>query len=163
GNRAVPKGAAWHDQSRAGLRGAGPLLRREGTVCHRIGPVTAGPRDPRHRRPGARRRPVPARVCVGANGSPRGRITLLSTGLRGGPRVPGHQPARDSHGAPNEVTVRVRTPARGAVALRDIQLPVSSALSRVSDEMWRIVAVDSDLFRGVNQHLMSMKGKMLRP
>jgi octaprenyl-diphosphate synthase len=58
--------------------------------------------------------------------------------------------------------VRVRTPASG-IALGDIQTPVSSALSRVSEEMWRIVAVDSDFFRGVNQHLMLMKGKMLRP
>lgn len=29
--------------------------------------------------------------------------------------------------------------------------------------MWRIVAVDSEFFRGVNQHLMLMKGKMVRP
>jgi octaprenyl-diphosphate synthase len=29
--------------------------------------------------------------------------------------------------------------------------------------MWRIVSIDSEFFRGVNQHLMLMKGKMLRP
>lgn len=29
--------------------------------------------------------------------------------------------------------------------------------------MWRIVAIDSEFFRGVNQHLMLMKGKMVRP
>jgi octaprenyl-diphosphate synthase len=59
--------------------------------------------------------------------------------------------------------VTVRTPTPGALTLRDVQAPISTALGRVNDEMWRIVAVDSDLFRGVNQHLMLMKGKMLRP
>lgn len=29
--------------------------------------------------------------------------------------------------------------------------------------MWRIVAIDSEFFRGVNEHLMLMKGKMVRP
>ena len=29
--------------------------------------------------------------------------------------------------------------------------------------MWRIVAVDSALLNGVSEHLMLMKGKMLRP
>ncbi|MGQ0764122.1 MAG: polyprenyl synthetase family protein [Gemmatimonadota bacterium] len=29
--------------------------------------------------------------------------------------------------------------------------------------MWRIVAVDSELFLGVSQHLMLMRGKMIRP
>jgi octaprenyl-diphosphate synthase len=29
--------------------------------------------------------------------------------------------------------------------------------------MWRIVSIDSDFFRGVNEHLMLMKGKMFRP
>lgn len=61
------------------------------------------------------------------------------------------------------MTVRARTPASGIVALSGIQAPVSSALARVSDEMWRIIAVDGSLFRGVNEHLILMKGKMLRP
>jgi octaprenyl-diphosphate synthase len=61
------------------------------------------------------------------------------------------------------VTVRTRTPAPGIAVLPGIQAPVSSALARVSDEMWRIVAVDGSLFRGVNEHLILMKGKMLRP
>jgi octaprenyl-diphosphate synthase len=61
------------------------------------------------------------------------------------------------------VTVRTRTPAPGLAALPGIQAPVSSALARVSDEMWRIVAVDGSLFRGVSEHLILMKGKMLRP
>lgn len=47
--------------------------------------------------------------------------------------------------------------------LREIQEPVAHALSRVSDEMWRIVSITGDVFSGVNQHLMLMKGKMLRP
>jgi len=29
--------------------------------------------------------------------------------------------------------------------------------------MWRIVAIDSEFFRGVNEHLMLMKGKLVRP
>jgi octaprenyl-diphosphate synthase len=57
----------------------------------------------------------------------------------------------------------MRTPTATPVSLSDIQAPVASALARVSDEMWRIVAVDSLLFRGVNEHLMLMKGKMVRP
>ncbi len=54
------------------------------------------------------------------------------------------------------------TPVRNA-GLKEIQEPVREALSRVSDEMWRIVSVGGDVFSGVNQHLMLMKGKMLRP
>ena len=48
-------------------------------------------------------------------------------------------------------------------ALQEIQAPVAEPLARVLNEMWRIVAVDSEFFRGVNQHLMLMKGKMVRP
>ena len=59
--------------------------------------------------------------------------------------------------------MRTRTPTATPVSLSDIQAPVASSLARVSDEMWRIVAVDSLLFRGVNEHLMLMKGKMVRP
>ncbi len=40
---------------------------------------------------------------------------------------------------------------------------MADALARVSDEMWRIVSITGDVFSGVNQHLMLMKGKMLRP
>src|SRR5690606_4015993 len=78
-------------------------------------------------------------------------------------RFPRRPPTRFGHGAPNEVTSYTRTPTTGAVSLRDIQAPVAPALARVTDEMWRIVAVDSAIFRGVNQHLMLMQGKMLRP
>ena len=47
--------------------------------------------------------------------------------------------------------------------LRDIQAPVADDLRRVAGEMWRIVAVDSPLVQDVNEHLMLMKGKMVRP
>jgi octaprenyl-diphosphate synthase len=50
-----------------------------------------------------------------------------------------------------------------AAGLREIQATVAHALERASSEMWRIVSIDSEFFRGVNQHLMLMKGKMLRP
>jgi octaprenyl-diphosphate synthase len=49
------------------------------------------------------------------------------------------------------------------VSLADIQEPVSPALAQVGEEMWRIVAADSALLNGVSEHLMLMKGKMLRP
>lgn len=49
------------------------------------------------------------------------------------------------------------------VSLKEIQAPVAAALEQVSSEMWRIVAIDSEYFAGVNQHLMLMKGKMVRP
>lgn len=49
------------------------------------------------------------------------------------------------------------------MSLDKIREPVAEALSRVNEEMWRIVAVDSEFFQGVNQHLMLMKGKMVRP
>lgn len=59
----------------------------------------------------------------------------------------------------------MRTPTQGttAVSLHDIQAPVVEALARVHDEMVRIVAVDSALLNGVNEHLMLMRGKMVRP
>lgn len=57
----------------------------------------------------------------------------------------------------------LRTRSAGAVSLKDIQAPIADALERVNAEMWRIVAIDSEFFQGVNQHLMLMKGKMVRP
>ncbi|MCC6317769.1 MAG: polyprenyl synthetase family protein [Gemmatimonadaceae bacterium] len=59
------------------------------------------------------------------------------------------------------MTLKTRNAA--SPSLKDIQAPVAGALARVHEEMWRIVAVDSEFFRGVNQHLMLMKGKMVRP
>lgn len=61
------------------------------------------------------------------------------------------------------MTARPRTPSPSPASLKEIQAPVEGALSRVHDEMWRIVAIDSEFFRGVNEHLMLMKGKMVRP
>lgn len=57
----------------------------------------------------------------------------------------------------------LKTRSAAAASLTEIQAPVSEALRRVNDEMWRIVAIDSEFFQGVNQHLMLMKGKMVRP
>ncbi len=59
------------------------------------------------------------------------------------------------------MTLKSRTPT--AATLADIQAPVTGPLARVHEEMWRIVAVDSDMLRGVSEHLMLMKGKMVRP
>ena len=61
------------------------------------------------------------------------------------------------------MTARTRPTPAGQVALTDVQAPVGAALARVGEEMWRIVAVDSALLNGVSEHLMLMKGKMLRP
>jgi octaprenyl-diphosphate synthase len=61
------------------------------------------------------------------------------------------------------VTTRARPASTGGVSLADIQRPVAPALEQVGEEMWRIVAVDSALLNGVSEHLMLMKGKMLRP
>ncbi len=57
----------------------------------------------------------------------------------------------------------LKTRSASAASLKDIQAPVAEALLRVNEEMWRIVAIDSEFFSGVNQHLMLMKGKMVRP
>ena len=57
----------------------------------------------------------------------------------------------------------LKTRSSSAASLKDIQAPVAEALLRVNEEMWRIVAIDSEFFSGVNQHLMLMKGKMVRP
>lgn len=61
------------------------------------------------------------------------------------------------------MTARARPTPAGQVALSDVQAPVAASLGRVGEEMWRIVAVDSALLNGVSEHLMLMKGKMLRP
>ena len=58
---------------------------------------------------------------------------------------------------------RIDSPPLAHPSLKDIQAPVADSLSRVHEEMWRIVAIDSDFFRGVNEHLMRMRGKMVRP
>lgn len=61
------------------------------------------------------------------------------------------------------MTLIARTPSALTAALRDIQTPVQAELNAVSNELWRIVSADVQLVRDVKQHLMGMKGKMLRP
>ncbi|MGQ0537642.1 MAG: polyprenyl synthetase family protein [Gemmatimonadaceae bacterium] len=61
------------------------------------------------------------------------------------------------------MTVRNHLSPAGAAALRDIQAPVAGALDRVLEHMQRIVAEDTPLVRDVADHLMLMRGKMMRP
>jgi octaprenyl-diphosphate synthase len=61
------------------------------------------------------------------------------------------------------MTLTTRTPSSLTAALRDIQAPIVNELEAVSHELWRIVAADVPLIRDVGEHLMGMKGKMLRP
>ena len=48
-------------------------------------------------------------------------------------------------------------------ALLDIQQPVRDELERVARELGRIVIADNPLISQVNEHLLQMRGKMLRP
>jgi octaprenyl-diphosphate synthase len=59
------------------------------------------------------------------------------------------------------VATRVRSPV--TAELRDIQRGIHSRLDEVAAEMQRIVSVDAPLVARISAHLMSMKGKMLRP
>ncbi len=61
------------------------------------------------------------------------------------------------------MTISTRTPTALAAALRDIQAPIRTHLSAVSEELWRIVSADVPLVQEVQEHLMAMKGKQLRP
>lgn len=61
------------------------------------------------------------------------------------------------------MTLTTRTPSALAAALRDIQAPVRTDLSAVSQELWRIVSADVPLVQEVQEHLMGMKGKFFRP
>jgi octaprenyl-diphosphate synthase len=61
------------------------------------------------------------------------------------------------------MTLSTRTPTALAAALRDIQAPVQDDLSKVSQELWRIVSADVPLVTEVQEHLMGMKGKLFRP
>lgn len=61
------------------------------------------------------------------------------------------------------MTLSTRTPTALAAALRDIQSPILEPLGAVSDELWRIVSADVPLVQEVQEHLMGMKGKLLRP
>jgi octaprenyl-diphosphate synthase len=61
------------------------------------------------------------------------------------------------------MTVSARTPSALAAALRDIQAPVRGELEAVPGEIRRIVTADVPLVQEVGDHLLSMKGKLLRP
>lgn len=61
------------------------------------------------------------------------------------------------------MTVSARTPSALAAALRDIQAPVRRELEAVPGEIRRIVTADVPLVQEVGDHLLSMKGKLLRP
>ena len=61
------------------------------------------------------------------------------------------------------MTVSARTPSALAAALRDIQSPVRDALERIPGEIRRIVTADVPLVQEVGEHLLAMKGKLLRP
>lgn len=54
-------------------------------------------------------------------------------------------------------------PQLGAVSLADLQAPVGAELERVEHEMRRMIEDDFPLIGEVNQHLLRMRGKMLRP
>jgi octaprenyl-diphosphate synthase len=55
------------------------------------------------------------------------------------------------------------TPALPRVALRDVQRPVAAELELVVDELRRIIAGDFPIISEVNEHLLTMKGKLFRP
>lgn len=61
------------------------------------------------------------------------------------------------------MTLSTRTPSALAAALRDIQAPVHTDLTAVTQELWRIVSADVPLVQEVQEHLMGMKGKLFRP
>ncbi len=61
------------------------------------------------------------------------------------------------------MTVSARTPTALAAALRDIQAPVRGELEAVPGEIRRIVTADVPLVQEVGDHLLGMKGKLLRP
>lgn len=61
------------------------------------------------------------------------------------------------------MTVPARSPSALAAALRDIQAPVRVELDAVPGELRRIVDSDVPLVQEVGDHLLSMKGKLLRP
>ncbi|HEY3279542.1 MAG TPA: polyprenyl synthetase family protein [Gemmatimonadales bacterium] len=49
------------------------------------------------------------------------------------------------------------------VSLPDVQRPVAVELDRVIDELRRIIAADFPIISDVNEHLLTMKGKLFRP
>ena len=61
------------------------------------------------------------------------------------------------------MTLRTRLSPAAASALQEIQAPVAGALEHVIEEMKRIVASETGLVNSVSEHLMIMRGKMMRP
>ena len=61
------------------------------------------------------------------------------------------------------MTLRTRLTPAAASALQEIQAPVAGALEDVLQEMKRIVASETALVNSVSDHLMLMRGKMMRP
>jgi octaprenyl-diphosphate synthase len=61
------------------------------------------------------------------------------------------------------LTTAARSRAPITPALREIQAPFRRSLDRVAAEMRRVVLADTPLIARVGAHLMSMRGKMLRP
>jgi octaprenyl-diphosphate synthase len=61
------------------------------------------------------------------------------------------------------VTLKAHNSPAISAVLHEIQRPVQDRLDRVGEEMWRIVSAENTLINDVNQHLMLMKGKMVRP
>ncbi|HEX6250770.1 MAG TPA: polyprenyl synthetase family protein [Gemmatimonadaceae bacterium] len=61
------------------------------------------------------------------------------------------------------MTTAARSRAPMTPELREIQAPYRKGLDRVASEMRRIVLADAPLIARVGAHLMSMRGKMLRP
>ena len=54
-------------------------------------------------------------------------------------------------------------PQVGAVALADLQAPIGAGLDQVEVELRRMIEDDFPLIGEVNQHLLRMRGKLLRP
>lgn len=61
------------------------------------------------------------------------------------------------------MTLRTRLSPAAASALQEIQAPIAGALEQVFEEMRRIVASETGLVNNVSEHLMHMRGKMMRP
>jgi octaprenyl-diphosphate synthase len=61
------------------------------------------------------------------------------------------------------MTVSIRTPAVLAAVLRDIQAPVRADLERVPAEIRRMLETNVPLVQEVGDHVLTMKGKLLRP
>ncbi len=61
------------------------------------------------------------------------------------------------------MTLRTRLSPAAVSALQEIQAPVAVALEQVLEDMKRIVVSETGLVNSVSEHLMHMRGKMMRP